>query len=85
MDEARKRWDSLAKPLGSLGLLEEAVVKIATLTGRAEVRLNSRALLVLCADNGVVAQGVTQTDSSVTAAVARALGMGVSTNMRSLQ
>ena len=79
MNEARNRWDSLAKPLGSLGLLEEAVIKIAALTGNAEVHLNSRALLVLCADNGVVAQGVTQTDSSVTAAVARALGMGTST------
>ena len=79
MDEARKRWDSLAKPLGSLGLLEDVVVKIATLTGNADVRLNSRALLVLCADNGVAAQGVTQTDSSVTAAVARALGAGEST------
>ena len=32
MDEARKRWDSLAKPLGSLGLLEDAVVKIAAIT-----------------------------------------------------
>ena len=70
MNEARKRWDSLAKPLGSLGLLEEAVIKIAALTGNAEVHLNSRALLVLCADNGVVAQGVTQTDSGVTAIVA---------------
>ena len=79
MNEARKRWDSLAKPLGSLGLLEEAVVKIAALTGNTEVRLNDRALLVLCADNGVVAQGVTQTDSSVTAVVARALGTGEST------
>ena len=79
MSEAQKRWDSLAKPLGSLGLLEDAVVKIASLTGNADVRLNNRALLVLCADNGVVAQGVTQTDSSVTAAVARALGTGEST------
>lgn len=79
MDEARKRWNSLAKPLGSLGLLEDAVVKIAALTGNADVRLNNRALLVLCADNGVAAQGVTQTDSSVTAAVARALGAGEST------
>ena len=79
MDEARKRWDSLAKPLGSLGLLEDAVVKIAALTDNADVRLNNRALLVLCADNGVVARGVTQSDSSVTTAVARALGAGEST------
>ena len=79
MDEARKRWDSLAKPLGSLGLLEDVVVRIAALTGNADVHLNNRALLVLCADNGVVAQGVTQTDSLVTAAVARTLGAGEST------
>jgi len=79
MDEARARWDSLAKPLGSLGLLEDAVVQIAALTGSADVKLSRRTLLVLCADNGVVAQGVTQSDSSVTAAVARALGAGEST------
>lgn len=76
---ALKRWNGLAKPLGSLGLLEAAVVKIASLTGSAEVSLKKRVLLVLCADNGVVAQGVTQSDSSVTAAVARALGQGCST------
>lgn len=79
MEEARARWDSLAKPLGSLGLLEDAIVQIAELTGSAEVDLPRRTLLVLCADNGVVAQGVTQSDSSVTAAVARALGAGEST------
>jgi len=79
MDEARARWDSLAKPLGSLGLLEDAVVQIAALTGNVEVDLSRRVLLVLCADNGVVARGVSQSDCSVTAAVARALGAGEST------
>ncbi|MCI9391523.1 MAG: nicotinate-nucleotide--dimethylbenzimidazole phosphoribosyltransferase [Oscillospiraceae bacterium] len=79
MDEARARWNSLAKPLGSLGLLEDAITQIAALTGRADVDLSRRTLLVLCADNGVAAQGVTQTDSSVTAAVACALGAGEST------
>lgn len=77
--EARRRWDSLAKPLGSLGLLEDVVVQIAALTGNADVDLSRRTLLVFCADNGVVAQRVTQTGSSVTAAVARALAAGEST------
>ena len=45
----------------------------AALTGDAQAPLLPRAVLVLCADNGVVAQGVTQTDSSVTAAVTRNL------------
>lgn len=76
---SRARWDSLAKPLGSLGLLEDAVVQIAALTESADISLNNRALLVLCADNGVVVQGVTQCDSSVTATVVCALGMGTST------
>lgn len=77
--EAGRRWDSLAKPLGSLGLLEDAIVQIAALTGSADVNLSRRTLLVFCADNGVVAQGVTQSDSSVTAVVARALAAGEST------
>ena len=79
MARARRRWNSLAKPLGSLGLLEEAVIRLAGIMGTEDVRLSRRELLVLCADNGVVAQGVSQSDASVTAAVAAALGAGTST------
>ena len=73
---AQRRWDACAKPLGSLGLLETAICEIAALTGSADVELSPRAVLVLCADNGVTAQGVTQTGSEVTAAVARQLALG---------
>lgn len=71
--EARRRWNDCAKPLGSLGLLETALEDIAALTGSADIRLDRRAVLVLCADNGVVAQGVTQSPSSVTGLVAKQL------------
>ena len=77
--QAVSHWDSLAKPLGSLGGLEAAVAKIAALSGSPDVRLDRRGLYVFCADNGVVAQGVSQSDSSVTEAVARALGENRST------
>ena len=70
MREARDRWNGIAKPIGSLGLLEGAVTQIAGLTGSAKVRLGKRAVLVMCADNGVVAEGVTQTGQEVTALVA---------------
>ncbi len=76
---ALKHWDSLAKPLGSLGLLEKDIADMAAVFGRADVCLNKRTLLVLCADNGVIAQGVSQSDESVTEAVAAALGAGTST------
>lgn len=72
-------WDSLAKPLGSLGELERAVARIGGATGSADVHLNQRTLLVFCSDNGVVAQGVSQSGPEVTAAVATALGAGTST------
>jgi len=72
---AQARRDACAKPLGSLGLLEAAICDIAALTGSADVDISARAVIVLCADNGVVARGVTQTGSSVTAAVARQLAL----------
>ena len=63
---AHAHWAALAKPLGGLEtMLEDA----AALTGTPELDFARRAVLVLCADNGVVAQGVSQTDASVTRAV----------------
>lgn len=73
---ARTRWNACAKPLGSLGLLETAIEDVAALTGSADVDFGEKAVLVLCSDNGVVRQGVTQTGSGVTAAVSRQLALG---------
>lgn len=70
---AHRKWNECAKPLGSLGLLETAIEQIAALTGSPEITLFPRSVLVLCADNGVVAQGVTQSASNVTAIVAENL------------
>lgn len=75
---AEEKWSSIAKPLHSLGLLEEAVIKIAGITGNEDVRLDKRCAVVMCADNGVVAEGVTQTDSGVTKIVAEAVANGTS-------
>ncbi len=75
---ARIHWNSVAKPLGSLGLLETAVEKIAAITGSENVELSKRSVVVMCADNGVVCEGVTQTDSSVTALCAKAIAEGTS-------
>lgn len=80
--KAHTHWAACAKPLGGLGLLETMVEEMAALTGHADVFLDRRMLLVFCADNGVVAEGVSQTGSEVTAVVARQLGAGNSTACR---
>ncbi len=74
--EAKRCWDSIAKPLGSLGLMEDMIIKIAALRGNAGIKLADRRLLVFCADNGLVARGVTQCGSEVTGKVAAALAEG---------
>ncbi len=70
MEIAQKRWDSIAKPLHSLGKLETLLIQIAGITGNTEVDLSRRGLIAMCADNGVVEEGVTQTGQEVTAIVA---------------
>ena len=78
MDGCRKNWDAIAKPLNGLGHLEEMLVRVAGATGKTDLSLGAKAVAVFCADNGVVAQGVTQTGQEVTLAVAKALGEGCS-------
>ena len=77
---AKKHLDSIAKPIDSLGLFEDMVVKLCRIS-RSEkpYPLQKKALLVLCADHGVVEEGVTQTDSSVTRVVAENFAKGNST------
>ena len=70
MDLAKKRWMSVAKPLFSLGKLEKAVIQIAGILGTDYYELKKKGLIIMCADNGVVEEGVTQTGQDVTAAVA---------------
>lgn len=70
MQLCRKRWDSIAKPLHSLGWMEDAIARIAGAQHTADVRTDRKILLPLCADNGIVAEGVTQTGQEVTAIVA---------------
>ncbi len=70
MEKAKVRWMSVAKPLFSLGKLEDVVIRIAGMKRNAAYDLQKKGLIIMCADNGVVAEGVTQTGQEVTAIVA---------------
>ena len=70
------RFDRIAKPIGSLGRLEELLKRIAAIGKSPNVDLGRRCVLVFCADNGVLAQGVAQSTSEVTTAIGRSLAAG---------
>lgn len=82
---AQEHWNSIGKPLHSLGLLEKHIIQIAGIIGTPNVNLSKRCVVVFCADNGVVIEGVTQTDSSVTMTVAEAIAEGTSSINRLAQ
>ncbi|MCD8021288.1 MAG: nicotinate-nucleotide--dimethylbenzimidazole phosphoribosyltransferase [Clostridiales bacterium] len=69
MDYTHARWNTLGKPLYSLGRLEEMVTQFAGIYGDKNPRLGKKAVIVMAADNGVVAEGVTQTGQEVTKTV----------------
>lgn len=75
---ANKRFSDIAMPLGSLGLLQDAVAQIAAIRRTVRPSIAKRAVVMFCADNGVVAQGVTQCGQEVTATVTENMGRGQS-------
>ena len=66
--EADKRMTSLAKPLKSLGKLEEIAIKLSGITGKIKNKINKKIVIIMCSDNGVVEEGVASAPQSVTLA-----------------
>ncbi len=77
-ERVQKNWDRVAKPIDGLGRLESLIARIGGITGTDRPDLSKKAVLVFCADNGIVEEKVSQSGSEVTAAVARSMAAGTS-------
>ncbi|TEB05228.1 Nicotinate-nucleotide--dimethylbenzimidazole phosphoribosyltransferase [Pelotomaculum schinkii] len=77
MEEAQKRLDSLIKPPGSLGVLEEIAVRLAGITGKAKPRVQGKSVIVMAGDHGVVDEGVSVAPREVTVQMMQAMVNGV--------
>jgi nicotinate-nucleotide--dimethylbenzimidazole phosphoribosyltransferase len=66
MQLARKRQDSLTKPRGSLGRLEEVSVRVAGMRRCITSTFDNKAIVVMAGDHGVVAEGVSAYPQEVT-------------------
>lgn len=77
-EAAFAKWNTLAKPIGSLGRIETMIARMAGIQGTADVQAKPRRLIVACADNGVVNQGVAATPPDITAVMAEQIAGGKS-------
>lgn len=75
--KSKYHWDHIAKPLNGLGKMEKLVSKIAGIQGKEEVEIKKKAIVVMCSDNGVCCEGVTQTGKEVTAIVTENFAKGI--------
>lgn len=67
MRAARARQDRLTKPRGALGVLEEISIKVAGITGDLRPLPGAKSIIVMAADHGVTAEGVSLYPPEVTA------------------
>ena len=65
----KQNWDRVAKPLDGLGAFEGIIARIGAILGTEDIDITKKAVIVMCADNGIVAEGVSQSGQEVTAAV----------------
>ena len=69
----KKHWDTLAKPLDGMGSFETITAQIGAILGTEVIDIRKKGVLLFCADNGIVEEGVTQSGQEVTLAVAKSM------------
>ena len=86
IEETQRRLDNLTKPVGSLGRLESLACRLVAVTGKRNPTFRQKRILVLAADHGVVAEGVSAYPQEVTAQmVANFLNGGAAINVLARQ
>ena len=74
--EVLGNWDALAKPLDGMGEFEELFARIGAIRRDPALDISRKAVVVMCADNGIVEEKISQSGQDVTAKVAAAMGRG---------
>ncbi len=66
MAKAKERQDTLTKPTGSLGRLEQLSIRIAGIQGKSPPQITHKAVIVMAADHGVATRGTSAYPQEVT-------------------
>lgn len=74
----KKNFDSIAKPIDGLGDFEDLICRLGAIYGVDKFTIDKRCAVIMCADNGIIEEGVSQCGKEVTLSVAKALSAGIS-------
>lgn len=67
-------WDKVAKPINGLGRFERLFSRIGAIQGTTDIDISKRAIIAMCADNGIVEEGISQSGQEVTSIVTSFMG-----------
>ena len=73
-EQIRLIWDKVAKPIDGLGRFEKITARIGAIQEKEDIDISRRAILIFCADNGIVEEGISQSGQEVTLAVMKNMG-----------
>lgn len=66
----KENWDTVAKPLDGMGRFETLIAQIGAISGSENINIAKRAVIIMCSDNGIVEENISQSGQEVTAIVA---------------
>ncbi len=64
-------WDNVAKPIDGMGRFEALTARIGAIQGTEKIDIRKKAVIIMCADNGIVEEGISQSGQEVTLAVVK--------------
>lgn len=71
-------FDHVAKPIDGLGRFETLLAQIGAIQGTEKITISEKAVIIMCADNGIVEEGISQSGQEVTLAVVKSMAAGKS-------
>ena len=66
-------FDHVAKPIDGLGRFEALTAQIGAIQGTEIIDISKKAVIIMCADNGIAREGISQSGQEVTLAVVRSM------------
>ena len=68
-----ENWNAVAKPLDGMGRFETLTAQIGAILGTERMDISKKSVIIMCADNGIVEEKVSQSGQEVTLAVVKSM------------